>query len=276
MDLESLNLEDRLPAIIELAVKWGLATVGAIVALVVGFWLIKRITSKVEKRLVKREMDKALLRFVIGLVSVGLKVLLVLTVMDMVGAEVTSFIAVLGAAGLAVGMALSGTLQNFAGSVMILIFKPFREGELIEAQGHLGVVKEIQIFVTELLTPDNKTIYIPNGGLSNGSVINYSRQDNRRVDLTFGIAYDDDIDKARAIISATLEKNPLVLKEPAPTIAVSELGDSSVNFATRPWCATADYWNVFFSVNEEVKKAFDAEGITIPFPQRDIHTYKES
>jgi small conductance mechanosensitive channel len=180
----------------------------------------------------------------------------------------------LGAAGLAVGMALSGTLQNFAGGVMILIFKPFKAGDFIEAQGYLGVVHEIQIFITILTTPDNKTIIIPNGGLSNGSMINYSTQKNRRIDWTFGIAYGDSADDARKVLMDVMNADERILKDPEPFVGMSELADSSVNFATRAWVNGDDYWGVFFDVNEKVYNAFNEKGISIPFPQMDVHIQK--
>lgn len=268
-----MDFNNLLDQIATLSIEWGLKLVYALIALLIGLWIIRTIVKGVKKRLVKGNMEPSLQTFATSMISIILKVLLVLSVMEILGTKMTSFVAILGAAGLAIGMALSGTLQNFAGSVMILIFKPYKVGEFIEAQGHQGVVKEIQIFVTELLTPDNKTIYVPNGPMSNGSIVNYSRQEQRRVDLTFGIAYSDDIDKAKAIIHETLANNPLVLKNPGATVTVSELADSSVNFATRPWCNSADYWTVFFALNEEIKKAFDKNGISIPFPQRDVYNH---
>ena len=183
--------------------------------------------------------------------------------------------AVLGAAGLAVGMALQGSLANFAGSVLIMIFKPYKKGDFIEAQGHSGIVEEIQIFNTILKTPDNRVILVPNGALSGGSIVNFSAKDTRRVDMTFGIGYNDDIDKAKAVLSSLIEADTRIMKDPAPFIQVSELADSSVNFAVRVWCQSADYWGIFFAMQENVKKAFDKEGISIPYPQRDIHVFNE-
>ena len=191
----------------------------------------------------------------------------------MLGVEMTSFIAILGAAGLAVGMALSGTLQNFAGGVMLLIFKPFKVGDFIEAQGYAGVVKEIQIFNTIITTGDNKTIIIPNGGLSTSSMVNYSTMPTRRVDWTFGIGYGDDVDKAKEVLKKLLSEDARILKDPEPFIAVSELADSSVNFVVRAWVNGADYWGVFFDMNEKVYKTFDKEGLNIPYPQMDVHIH---
>jgi len=245
----------------------------AIITLIIGLWIIKMITKGIGKLMEKNQLDETLKPFIISMFSILLKIMLFIAVVDMVGVKMTSFIAILGAAGLAVGMALSGTLQNFAGGVMILIFKPFKVGDLLEAQGYLGVVKEIQLFNTIMLSLDNKTIIIPNGGLSTGSMINYSTQPTRRVDMSFGIGYTDDIDKAKGILEGLLANHPKVLKEPASFIAVSELADSSVNFTVRAWVNAADYWDVFFYMQETVKKEFDKNNIGIPFPQRDVHIY---
>ena len=197
--------------------------------------------------------------------------MLILTVLGTVGVEMTSFIALLAAAGIAIGMALSGTLQNFAGGVVILLFRPFKVGDFVEMQGYMGTVKEIQIFSTILKTPDNKTIYVPNGPISSGSLTNFTTEPIRRVDWTFGIAYGDDVDKARAVINKLLDEDQRVLAEPERLIAVSSLGDSSVNLVVRAWVNSPDYWDMFFDMNEKVYKTFAKEGINIPFPQMDVH-----
>jgi len=197
--------------------------------------------------------------------------MLFISIASMVGIATTSFIAVIGAAGLAIGLALQGTLANFAGGAMILIFKPYKVGELIQAQGHLGVVKEIQIFVTTMLSPESKTIIIPNGAMSNGDVVNFTREGRIRVDLTIGISYDSDIKLARQKLMEVMGSNELVLKDPAPMVAVADLADSSVNLAVRPWCDPAVYWDVYFGTLEAGKAAIEKAGITIPFPQRDVH-----
>ena len=246
----------------------------AIATLLIGLWIIKIISRLVKKGIMRSNIDDSLSGFLSTGLSMTLKVLLVISVAGMLGIQMTSFIAILGAVGLAVGMALSGTLQNFAGGVMILIFKPYKVGDYIEAQGHAGIVKEIQIFNTILKTPDNKKIIIPNGGLSTGSMINYTAEETRRVDFTFGISYNDDIDKAKGILQALVDSNDLIMKDPEPFIGVIELGDSSVNIVVRVWAKTSDYWNVFFPMQEIVKKTFDKEGISIPFPQRDVHLYQ--
>jgi small conductance mechanosensitive channel len=247
----------------------------ALLTLVIGLWLIKRLTKMLEKFFALRSYEETLQKFLIHLISGTLKVLLLISVISMLGIQMTSFIALLGAIGLAFGMALSGTLQNFAGGVLLLILKPFKVGDFIEAQGYSGTVDEIQIFHTILLTPDKKTIIIPNGPLSNGAATNYSASPQRRVDWTFGIGYSDDIEKARQIITDLLTKDERVLKDPAIFTGVVSLGDSSVNIATRAWVNAADYWDLFFAMNEQVKKAFDKEGISIPFPQTDVHLIRE-
>ncbi|MCL3778816.1 mechanosensitive ion channel [Prolixibacteraceae bacterium JC049] len=259
---------------LDLVKLYGPKLVYAIIVFFIGLWVVKILTNVINRLMDQQKIDASLRPFLKSLFSMLLKTLLVITVLGMLGVEMTSFIAVLGAAGLAVGMALSGTLQNFAGGVMILLFKPFKVGEFIEAQGYMGVVNEIQIFNTILTTPDNKVIVIPNGGLSTGSLVNYSRLETRRVDFTFGIGYDDDIDKARSVIRKTIDANEHILHDPEPFIAVSELADSSVNFAVRVWVKSENYWNVHFYMLEQVKKAFDKEGISIPYPQTDVHVHQ--
>jgi len=194
-------------------------------------------------------------------------------VLGTVGVETTSFAAILAAAGLAIGMALQGSLANFAGGVLIMIFKPFKIGDLIEGQGIVGVVKEIEIFTTKLSTPDNKEAIIPNGTLSNGNIINFTSQGTLRVDLNIGIGYGDDIKKAKEVIMKTLTDNPKVLKDPAPTVAVSELGDNAINLVVRPFATVTDYWDVYFEALEDSKNALDAAGVSIPYPQRDVHIH---
>ncbi len=270
------NFDKYLDLLITIAVEYGPKLIGAILVLFIGFKIAGGLSKRMRKMLSKSKIDDSLIPFLSSLTSVLIKALVVISALGMLGIEMTSFIAILGAAGLAVGMALSGTLQNFAGGVMILIFKPFKVGDFVEAQGQMGVIKEIQIFNTIMTTVDNKRIIIPNGGLSNSMMTNYSSEPFRRVDFTFGIGYGDDIDKAREVIKGEIAKFPQVLNEPAePFIGVSELADSSVNFAVRVWVKGADYWDVFFGLNENVKKAFDANNISIPFPQTDVHVYNE-
>ncbi|MCB1615838.1 MAG: mechanosensitive ion channel [Pseudomonadales bacterium] len=245
-----------------------------LVTLFGGLWLINRLIAFTAKRLENSRVEVTLSRFLLSLASVGLKALLFVSVASMVGVETTSFIAVLGAAGLAVGLALQGSLSNFAGGVLILFFKPFKVGDVIEAAGFVGKVDSIQIFSTILKTGDNRKIIVPNGVLSNNSIVNINAEPTRRVDLLFGIGYGDDIAKAKAVLEDLVAKNDKVLKDPAHLIVVSALGDSSVNFTVRLWVNTADYWDVFFGMTEAVKLRFDQEGISIPFPQRDVHLYK--
>lgn len=269
-----MNTENLIVEITRLTAEYGPKLIGAIIVLIVGSWVIKILTRGFGKMLEKRSIDASLKPFLKGIVSILLKAMLVISVLGMVGVEMTSFIAILGAAGLAVGLALSGTLQNFAGGVMILIFKPFKVGDLLEAEGYLGTVKEIQIFNTILVTPDNKTVIIPNGGLSNSSMTNYSTQELRRVDWTFGISYGDDADKAKMVIKKLCDEDSRILKDPELFIALSALADSSVNFAVRAWVNSADYWGVFFDMNEKIYKTFGKEGLNIPFPQMDVHVIK--
>lgn len=261
--------------VMSIVTEYGPNLLWAILTLVLGLWIVKLIVTGVKKGLAKSETDPTLRGFVISMISVLLKIMVYITALGMLGVEMTSFIAILGAAGLAVGLALSGTLQNFAGGVIILFFKPFKAGHFIDAQGHSGTVKEIQIFVTVLTTPDNKTIIIPNGPLATGSLVNYSREEKRRVDWSFGIGYGDDLDKAYAVLRRLLSEDERILNDPEPFIALGELADSSVNITVRAWVNAADYWGVFFSMNEEVYKTFEKEGLSIPFPQRDIHVYNE-
>ena len=244
----------------------------AIITLLIGLWLIQRLVNVLDHKLGAK--DPTLSSFLRGLVSVVLKVLLLISVASMVGVATTSFVAVIGAAGLAIGLALQGSLANFAGGVLILIFKPFKVGDTIEAQGFVGTVKEIQILHTILNTPDNRRVVIPNGSLSNSSLVNMSVNTTRRADMTFGISYNDDIDKAKAICQRLLDADPRVLKDPAPLIVVGSLGDNSVNLTVRCWTNASDLWPFQWDMLERVKKSFDAEGVTIPFPQRDVHLYK--
>lgn len=247
----------------------------AVVVLIVGLWIIRFITRGVSKAMNKSNMDLSLTKFLGSLVSIFLKIMLLISVASMVGIATTSFVAVIGAAGLAVGLALQGSLGNFAGGVLILIFKPYKVGNFIEAQGYSGTVDSIQIFNTILKTPDNKTIIIPNGPLAGGSITNYSTEPRRRVDMSFGIGYGDSIPQAREVLKTLIEQDERILKDPAPVIVVSELGDSSVNFAVRVWCEAANYWGIYFDMQERVKIAFDNANISIPFPQTDVHLFQE-
>jgi small conductance mechanosensitive channel len=242
--------------------------IAAILILIIGGWLIKKVVKISQNLMDKKGIDVTLQRFLGDLISWTLKILVFITAISQVGVETTSFIAIIGAAGLAVGLALQGSLANFAGGALIIIFKPFKVGDLIEAQGEIGVVKEIQIFVTKIISPGNKLVILPNGTLSNGNIKNYTELGLLRVDLTFGVSYDADIKKTKEVLMKVLTDNKKVLKDPAPSVNVSELADSSVNFAVRPWAAPADYWDVYFGTVEATKNALDAAGIEIPYPHQ--------
>ena len=253
-----------------MVMSYGPKVVLAILTLVVGLWIINKFIRTLNTNLTTK-VDATLGQFVSSILSVMLKGVLLISAASMVGIETTSFIAVLGAAGLAIGLALQGSLSNFAGGVVILLFKPFKVGDLIEAQGFIGTVAEIQIFNTILKTVDNRVVIIPNGTLSSSSMVNINQESTRRVDLLFGIGYSDNIDTAKAVLESLAVKDARILKDPEPMFVVSELADSSVNFTVRLWVNTPDYWGVFFDMHEHVKKEFDAKGISIPFPQQDVH-----
>ncbi|MBT3174594.1 MAG: mechanosensitive ion channel [Lentimicrobiaceae bacterium] len=256
----------------EHGVNYGMRLLGAIIVLIIGLWVIRFISNRFGVILDKSDITPALRSFVKSMASVLLKIILFISVLGMVGIEMTTFIAMLTAASLAVAMAFNGTLSNFAGGVMILFFKPFKIGDFINAQGYSGTVKEILIFVTILTTPDNKTIIIPNGPLSNGSLTNYSTQDSRRIEWTFGIGYGDNYDVARDMIMGFIKEDNRILNDPAePFIVLGELADSSVNLTVRVWVKPADYWGVYFSMNEKFYKNADKHNINIPFPQMDVH-----
>lgn len=243
----------------------------AIVVLLVGLRLIKGVRKMITKVFEKKGTDPTLRPFLTNLLVWALKIMLFISVASMVGIETTSLVAVLGAAGLAVGLALQGTLANFAGGVLILTLKPYVIGDLIKVGGELGVVKEVHIFNTILLSPENKTIILPNGAVSNGNITNFSKEGKIRVDLTIGVSYDSDIKKAREVLMNMMTSNELVLKDEAPLVAVSELADSSVNLAVRPWCHPDHYWDVYFGTLEEGKRLLEEAGVQIPFPQLDVH-----
>ncbi len=268
------NVDQYVQKAIELAIEYAPQLLLAVLTLIIGLWIINRLLNLTDKSLQKK-FDPTLTKFIHSLASVMLKALLLISVASMIGIETTSFIAVLGAAGLAIGLALQGNLSNFASGVLILTFKPFRVGDVIDGAGYVGTVREIQIFTTVLMTPDNRKVIIPNSNLANNPLINIGAEATRRVDMLFGIGYGDDIDKAKDVIKSIIEADARILKDPAPLVVVSELADSSVNITVRTWVATADYWGVYFDMHETVKKKFDQEGISIPFPQRDVHLYQE-
>lgn len=258
----------------ELLTVFGVKILAALAVFIIGRWVVKYLKRLALRLMEKREVDPTLTKFVTNLIYVALLTFVIVAALGMLGIQTTSFIAVLGAAGLAVGLALQGSLSNFAAGVLMIIFRPFEVGDLITGAGVTGVVEEIQIFNTQLLTPDNKTIIIPNAQLTADTITNYTRKGTRRADMVIGIGYEDDIDKARAIILEVLSQDERILKEPATKVAVAELADSSVNFTVRPWVKADDYWSVIFDATETIKKRFDAEGISIPFPQRDVHVYE--
>lgn len=268
------SLDILMKIIANFIVSYGLKILYVIIILVLGFWFIRMFRRALDRRMTKRKTDPSLRHFLIGFISIALKILLLITAASMLGIATTSFVAIIGAAGLAFGFALQGSLANFAGGVLILLFKPFKVGDYISAQGFDGTVKKIEVFNTILTSVDNKTIILPNGQLSNSPVTNYSREKLRRVDLTFGIGYDDDLKKAQKTIEGIVSKHKLILKEPASFVRVSELGDSSVNFAVRLWCKKEDYWIIYFDMIEAVKLSFDKAKISIPYPQMDIHMTK--
>jgi small conductance mechanosensitive channel len=271
-------VSSKMNAVVEqvevLGAEYGLKIISAILILIVGMWVAKRVKSFVVKLMEKRNVDPTLISFSSSLLLIALQIFVIVAALEKLNIKTTSFVAILGAAGLAVGLALQGSLSNFASGVLMIIFKPFKLGDFVEAGGATGAVADINIFTTVINTPDNKKTIVPISSVMGGNIINYSANDTRRVDLSAGISYSDDIDKARSAINAVLAEIPEILETPAPDILVSEMADSSVNFAVRPWCKPADYWAVYFGVTEAIKKKFDEEGISIPFPQQDVHLYK--
>ncbi len=258
---------------VQLSMSYGPKLLLAIVTLFVGLWMIRLVHKGVDRGMDRAKVEPTLQRFLLSLTSVILKGLLFVSVITMIGVETTSVIAMLGAAGLAIGLALQGSLGNFAGGVLILFFKPFKVGDVIEAQGHLGRVHEIQIFNTILKTLDNQRVVIPNGLLSNDCIKNVFAEPTRRVDLTFGVSYEDDVAKVRRVLEEVVAADQRILSDPVHDIFMSAHADSSINFLVRVWVDTNDYWPVYFGTIEAVKLAFDREDITIPFPQRDVHFF---
>jgi small conductance mechanosensitive channel len=261
-------MEEYIVALKELLLEYTPSVITAFIILIVGLFLIGIIIKSSNRIMISKGVDVTLQKFLGNLGGWVLKILLFITVISQLGIATTSFAAIIGAAGLAIGLALQGSLANFAGGILIMIFKPIKIGDYIEAQGQSGTVKEIEIFTTKLNTTDNKEIIIPNGALSNGNIVNYSTEATRRVDFTFGVGYNSDIKKTKEILFGVLDAHPLVLKEPAIAVNLSELGDSSINFFTRGWVKKEDYWSVKFDVLEQVKEALDAAEIEIPYPHR--------
>ena len=255
-------------------VSLGKNIVIALLIFYVGKFVISLVVRALRKVMRKQEVDKTLETFVCNLVRMALMVVVVIAAIGALGIQTTSFIAIFGAAGLAVGLALQGSLSNFAAGVLIVLFRPYRVGDFIEAAGIAGAVEQVQILTTVLRTGDNKRIIVPNGQIMDSIITNYSANETRRVDMVVGVSYSDDLDKVRATIQELVAADERILDEPAPTIAVSELADSSVNFVVRPWVKTPDYWAVMFDLTEAIKKRFDKEDISFPFPQQDVHLYK--
>ena len=257
-------------------VEIGLNLLFALFIFLVGKWVAGLLKKSIRKMLQRKEVDATLVGFATNLIYVILMIFVILAALNRLGFQTASFVAILGAAGLAIGLALQGGLANFAAGVLMLIFRPFKVGDYIEAAGTAGVVEEIEIFTSQLRTPDNKTIIIPNASITSGNIINYSTKPTRRVDLVVGCGYNDDLTKVKKVLQDIISNDKRILAEPAPQVAISELADSSVNFVMRPWVNAADYWNVYFDLTETVKRRFDEEGISIPFPQRDVHIYQHN
>lgn len=262
--------------IVDAAISYGMDIIFAIIILVVGLWIAKRVRNIVVSILQKKGIEQTLVGFFSGLLYGALVVFIVIAAISKLGVQTTSFVAVVGAAGLAVGLALQGSLSNFASGVLLIIFKPFQVGHFIKAAGEAGIVEEVGILTTELKTPDNVKIIIPNSAVLGGAITNLSGHDTRRVDMVVGVGYGDDLNKAKSIMEEIIAADDRILKDPEPQIAVSNLGDSSVDFVVRPWVNSADYWDVKFDFTKAVKERFDQEGVSIPFPQRDIHVFQES
>ena len=275
-EVSAQQMQEYMNTAIELVMSYAPMLILAIVVLFVGLWMIKRIVTLMNIGMERSDTEPTLTKFLTSLVSIGLKALLLISVASMVGIATTSFIALVGAAGLAVGLALQGSLQNFAGGVLVLMFKPFKVGDYIEAQGVGGTVAEIEIFNTIIKTSDNKVVIVPNGALSNGIITNYSRETTRRVDLVFSIGYDDDIGRAKDILNRLIEQDRRALTDPAHLVVVSELAESSVNITVRIWANASDSSNLRWDFLENVKLAFDREGISIPYPHREVHVHQSA
>lgn len=270
-ELEILNSTLNVEKYIDLAVQYGLVLIKAILLLIIGLWVIKRLVKAIDKVFIKAEVDETLRPFLLTIISVLLKVVLIIAVVGFLGVQTSSFVAVLGAAGLAIGLALQGSLSNLAGGVIILLLKPFKVGEVIDFNGMAGTVKEIQIFHTIIFTFDNRRIIIPNAQLANSIITNITRNETRRLDMEFSVAYGSDIEHVKAVIMELIENDARFHKDPAPLIRLIRMADSSLNFVVRVWVNTSDYWPCYFDLNELTYKAFNQKGISIPFPQLDVH-----
>tara|TARA_B100001142_G_scaffold221872_1_gene220012 strand:- start:4175 stop:5002 length:828 start_codon:yes stop_codon:yes gene_type:complete len=262
--------------ITELLSSFGISLFIALCILVIGRQVIKIVIKVISSALERSNTEDTVRIFVTNLLNTLLMIVVFIAAINQLGIETTSIIAVLGAAGLAIGLALQGSLANFAAGILIVIYRPYKVGDYIQADNHLGTVNDIQIFSTVLRTPDNKLVVVPNGSIMNGSIVNFSNQDTRRIDMVIGCGYEDDIDKVKAVLTDIVAKDDRVLSDPKTRIAVSELADSSVNFIVRPWVKNPDYLDVMYSLTEEIKKRFDEEGISIPYPQSDVHIHNHS
>lgn len=269
-------MENWTDTLLKWADLYGPAVIGALAIVILGRIGIGIVVGIIRRLMKRAKVNETLTKFVTALARIALLTFVIIAALGTVGVQTSSFVAIIGAAGLAIGFALQGSLANFASGVMLIIFRPFSVGDFVEAGGLSGTVEEIHIFSTVLNTPDNKKVIVPNSSITGGNIVNYSAKDTRRVDLVFGIGYGDDLLKAKRILEQIVAEDSRILKDPAPTIAVAELADSSVNFAVRPWVKTADYWAVLFDITENVKLTFDREGISIPFPQQDVHMYQET
>lgn len=266
---------DSLQNLIETyVIPWGISGIQALVVFIIGKWLVAKMTVLVGKALERSKMDEMLVDFVQSLLSWALLLVVIIAALSQLGIDTTSLIALLGAAGLAIGLALKDSLSNFAAGVMLLVFRPFKIGDFVSVAGVDGSVEKIHVFTTTILTPDNKENIVPNSAVYGGVITNYSARETRRVDMVFGIGYDDDLKKAKKILMDIIVAHDKTLSEPEPLVAVAELGDSSVNFTVRAWSKTSDYWGVYFDCHEQVKTAFDEAGISIPYPQMDVHLDK--
>lgn len=274
--LKQINIEKYIEMVTYWVTTYSVKILAALLILVIGKWIARRLTNLLTKLMEKNKVDITLVRFVDSIIYYTFMVMVVIAAAGQLGINTTSFLTIVGAAGLAIGLALKDSLSNFASGVMLVMFRPYKINDLVDIGGVSGTVKNISLFTTELSTPDNQKVIVPNSGITSNVITNVTANPTRRVDLIIGIGYDDDIKKAKEVIQGVLSEEERILPTPAPLIAVSELADSSVNFVVRPWAKTGDYWAVYFALQENIKLAFDANGISIPFPQQDVHMYQET
>lgn len=272
----NFDIQKLIDAATLLGSEYAIKIVAAVLILIIGKWLAGKISKLITKLLEKNNVDITLVKFFNNIIYYTLMIAVIIAAAGQLGINTTSFLTVVGAAGLAIGLALKDSLSNFASGVMLIMFRPFKAGDLVNAGGATGKVVSISLFNTILNTPDNQKVIVPNSSITSSVITNVTANDTRRVDLVIGIGYDDDIKKAKQILTSIIQEEKRVLKDPAPTVAVMELADSSVNFAVRPWVKTAEYWDVYFDLTEQIKLTFDKEGISIPYPQRDVHIYNQT